>query len=642
MVEQRNDMSGTVSGALIQARDVAFGPPAPVALSGLPPVDVFTGRAEALATLAEALRPADDTAPVVLSAVAGLAGVGKTTLAVRAAHDAVAAGWFPGGVLFIDLQGYDPHHRVTPDAALSTFLRALGLPAEHLPADRAGREALYRSVLAGREPLLVVLDNASTADQVRPLLPNSPKHRILVTSRHTLADLIGARLLDLNVLDDAEAVALVDAAVRAAHPDDDRVTPETAAELVRLCGRLPLALSIVAAILAADPEQPISELVDALRNASTRLGELAYGDSAGVHAAFELSYHRLNPAEARLFRLLSLNPGRQIGVLAAAALADLPERDTAKLLANLRRAHMVEPGEPRGWFRCHDLLRLYAEEQTHGEPDRDAALVRLLDHYVVTTEEIDARRSPTKLVDREALALFDIEHPTLVEVVLLAERTGHLGHAVRLVLAMTGFLFYRRHWDDCAVLFPLALDVARRLDDRPAEARALRRLGKLAREQRRHDEAREHYSAYLTVSRELDDRPRIAQALHNLGSIARLTRDIGVAEAHYDEALIRYRELGDWRGETDILFNLGTVARHKRRFRDAHRHYDEAMALAVANGDVLREARICLFLGILATREREFDTARHWWGLAVERYEGLGNGDMVRNVRKRLAGIRRR
>ncbi|MBB5955581.1 tetratricopeptide (TPR) repeat protein [Saccharothrix tamanrassetensis] len=642
MVEQRNDMSGTVSGALIQARDLALGAQPPVALSGLPPVDVFTGRAEALASLAEALRPADDTAPVVLSAVAGLAGVGKTTLAVRAAHDAVAAGWFPGGALFIDLRGYDPNHRVTPDGALSTFLRALGVPAEHLSADRAGREALYRSMLAGRDAVLVVLDNASSADQVRPLLPNAPAHRVLVTSRHTLADLTGARLLDLNVLTDTEAVALVDAAVRAAGPDDDRVTPETAAELVRLCGRLPLALGIVAAILAGDPELPVGELVDALGNASTRLGELAYGDSAGVRAAFDLSYHRLSPAEARLFRLLSLDPGRQIGVPAAAALADLPERDTAKLLANLRRAHMVEPGEPRGWFRYHDLLRLYAEERARDESERDAALERLFDYYVAATEEADAQRAPTQFISRDAVAWLDTEGPTLVENAVRAAETGHHRHALRLVLAMSRYLFYRRHWDDCEVLFPLALEMARRIGDRTDEVRALRRLGKLAREQRRHDDAREHYTAYLAISRELDDQARVAQALHNLGSIARRVRDLDVAQAHYDEALARYRELGDWRGETDILFNLGTVSRHKRRFPAAHTYYSEAMALAVEHGDVLREARVCLFLGILAARERKSEAARHWWTLAVELYEKLGDGDMVRSIRKRLNRIGRR
>ncbi|CCH34288.1 hypothetical protein BN6_70530 [Saccharothrix espanaensis DSM 44229] len=642
-------------------------------MAGLPPVDVFTGRAEALAGLADALRPKDDAVPVVLSAVAGLAGVGKMTLAVRAAHDAVAAGWFPGGVLFVDLQGYDPQHRVTPEIALSVFLRALGVPAEHVPDGLAGREALYRSLLAERAPVLVVLDNASAAGQVRPLLPNSAAHRVLVTSRHTLADLTGARLIDLTVLEDAEAVALVDAAVRAARPDDDRITPGSAAELVALCGNLPLALSIVAAILAGDPEQPVAELVEALRGASTRLGELAYGDSVGMHAAFDLSYHRLTPAEARLFRLLALNPGRQVGV-PAAALAGVPEREATKLLTALRRAHMVEAGEPRGWFRSHDLLRLYAEERAREDADAEDALVRLLDHYATTVESHDPRGTPTGQFGREALTWFETEQPTLVEAVGTAHRVGRPDLALRLALAMSAYLFYRRLWDDCTRVFPVALEAARRLGGSPAgspggafgervggpldgsrgervgerlggrvgEARVLRRLGRVAREQRRFGDARAYYLEYLEVGRELGDRARVAQAVHNLGSIARLVRELAEAEERYGEALALYRELGDRRGETDILFNLGTVARDRRRYADAHERYGEAMALAVQHGDVLRQARVALCRGIVAAREQDAGAARTWWTRALGQYLELGDENMVRSVRKRLARQRLR
>ncbi|WP_461121816.1 ATP-binding protein [Saccharothrix stipae] len=647
-MDSRNDMSGTVTGPLIQARDVAFTEPAPVALAGLPPVDLFTGRAADLDALAEALRPSPEpaAAPVVLSAVAGLAGVGKTTLAVRAAHDAVEAGWFPGGVLFIDLRGYDPRARLTPDVALSTFLRALGVPAEHVPGERAGREALYRSKLAELPPVLIVLDNASAADQVRPLLPGTRAHRVLVTSRHTLGDLIGARLLDLNVLDAAEAVALLDGAVRAARPDDDRVVadPEAARELVRLGGHLPLALSIVAAILVTDPEQPLDDLVAALGEASTRLGELSFGDSSGVHAAFDLSYHRLTPAEARLFRLLSLNPGRQVSVAAAAALADLPPREAEKLLTSLRRAHMVEPGEPRGWFRLHDLLRLYAGERAEDESaqERQRAVARLLDHYVEVTGESDAQRNPAYEISREALAWLDVEHPTLVEAVLLADRVGHPERALRLAFLLTGFLFYRRHWDDCRVLYEFALGAARRIGDRAAEAQAVHRLARLARETRRRDAAQRLYREFLAFSRELGDRPGTAQALHNLGSIARRNRDLLAAQAHYDEALPLYRELGDWRGEADILFNLGTVARERRRHALADEHYTAAMRLATEHGDRLREARVSVSRGILSRRLHDHEMARHWWREAIGRYQELGRDDMVRSVRKRLSKLPRR
>lgn len=643
MAESRNDMSGTVSGALVQARDIAFAEHPPVALAGLPPVDLFAGRAADLAALAGALRPEPGGAPVVISAVAGLAGVGKTTLAVRAAHDAVAAGWFPGGVLFIDLQGYDPRGRLSPDVALSTLLRALGVSAEHVPAERAGREALYRSLLAQREPVLVVLDNASSADQVRPLLPGTRAHRVLVTSRHTLADLIGARQLDLNVLDDAEAVSLLDGAVRAARADDDRVVadPVAAKELTRLCGHLPLALSIVAAILVADPRQPLEELVAALGEASTRLGELSFGDSSGVHAAFDLSYHRLAPAEARLFRLLSLNPGRQVSTAAAAALADLPDRETAKLLGSLRLAHVVEPGEPRGWFRCHDLLRLYARERADDDPERADAFARLLDHYTEAVREADERRNPAHEFSRAALAWLDVEHPTLVEAALVAARTGHFERALALAFPLSGFLFYRRLWDDCRVLCTTLYDLAVERGDRQARAGAVQRLAKLARETRDHERARALYAEFLELSREAGDVPSVARALHNLGSIARRTGDLATAVECYDRALVHYREVGEWRGEADIVFNLGTVAREQRRYEQAAEHYAEAMRLVLAHGDRLREARVSLFLGILARRRRDVETARHWWTRAVELYRALGNDDMVSSVRKRLVKLRR-
>ncbi|WP_157621338.1 ATP-binding protein [Saccharothrix sp. NRRL B-16348] len=646
-MDSRNDMSGSVTGPLIQARDVAFTEPAPVALAGLPPVDLFAGRAAALDALAQSLRPSQDPAaspPVVLSVVTGLAGVGKTTLAVRAAHDAVAAGWFPGGVLFIDLQGYDERARLTPDVALSTFLRALGVHAEHIPDERAGREALYRSKLAELPPALVVLDNASSADQVRPLLPGTRTHRVLVTSRDTPGDLMGARLLDLNVLDPAEAVSLLDGAVRAARPEDDRVVadPEAAAELVRLCGHLPLALSIVAATLVADPDQPLDALVAALGEASTRLGELSFGDSPRVRAAFDLSYHRLTPAAARLFRLLSLNPGRQVGVAAASALADLPPREAEKLLTSLRRAHMIEAGEPRGWFRWHDLLRLYAKERVAAdEPaaERERAVVRLLDHYAEATRRADARRNPAHEISREALAWFDVEHPTLVDAVLVADREGHPERALRLAFLLTGFLFYRRHWDDCRMLYAFALETAKRIGDRAAEAQAVHRLARLGRDTRHRQEARRWYREFLALSRESGDRPGTAQALHNLGSIARRARELHAAQEYYDEALDLYRELGDWRGEADILFNLGTVARERRRHGSAYEYYTAAMRLATEHADRLREARVSVSRGILSRRLHDHEMARHWWREAIRRYEELGRDDMVRSVRKRLAKL---
>jgi tetratricopeptide (TPR) repeat protein len=651
VTDKRDDMSRTVSGALLQARDVehvSFAARAPVALAGLPSVEGFTGRRPALAELAKALRPADDDgAPVVISAVAGLAGVGKTTLAVRAAHDAVAEGWFPGGVLFVDLQGYDPQQLVTPESALSTFLRALGLPAEHIPAERAGREVLYRSRLAELAgSALIVLDNASSADQVRPLLPGSSAHRVLVTSRHTLGDLAGARQLDLNVLDDEEAVALVDTALRAARPDDDRIAehPDQARELVGLCGHLPLALSIVAAILVDDRDQPVDELTEALREASRRLGELSYGDSLGVHSAFELSYHRLTPAEARLFRLLSLNPGRQVSVQAAAALADLSVRETAKLLNALRRAHMIEYGEPRGWFRCHDLLRLYSEDRAeHDEKpaDRYAAIVRVLDHYAVATRAADEQRNPAVDTYRAAIDWLDTERSTLVDAVVLADRMGCHAQTMRLAFSLGRFLFYRRHWRDCAQTYQLAYAAARQAADWPGVAKAVHGMGKLERELRHHAVAQVHYGELLAICREIGDRPTTAQALHNLGSIARRRSEFDLAIDHYVEALAVYREVGNRRGEADVAHNLGVIARKHRDYQTALEYFGEALHLARLCEDRLRQGRVMEQIGSLASRQHDPAWARDWWGQAVDAYAAAGRTRQAAAVRRKLRRLDR-
>ncbi|GAB2968891.1 hypothetical protein GCM10027184_17360 [Saccharothrix stipae] len=264
----RNEISGTVIGNVVQGRDVSVSLPAafPVAVSGLPAQPVFVGRDIELAQLASSLDPAAaDTigAPVVVSAVAGLAGVGKTALALRAALDATTAGWFPGGVVMVDLRGYDtPERCVQPAAALASLLGALGTPSEHIPPDQGDRERLWRSLLADRHAtgrcMLIVLDNASSAEQVRPLLPGSGGHRVLVTSRDSLADLRGARLFDVDVMSVEYAVELLQRDLAAAHPDDNRIHDDLSAahQLAHLCGGLPLAIRIAAALLAADPGRP--------------------------------------------------------------------------------------------------------------------------------------------------------------------------------------------------------------------------------------------------------------------------------------------------------------------------------------------------------------------------------------------------
>ena len=293
--------------------------PAPSALDALPARAVgFTGREPELRELLDAFDPSAASGPctapeaVVVAAVSGLGGIGKTALAVEAGHEARGKGWFPGGVLFVDLHGYD-EEPVTAGQALEALLRALGTEPEHIPAGEDARAALYRSALAARGsergPVLILADNASSPAQVRPLLPGGAGHRLLVTSRDRLPQL-GARLLALGELTPVESYDLLDRALRIARPADSRVADdlEEAAHLAALCGHLPLALQIAAALLVVDPDKPVVELTAELAASRDLLGHLNDGER-DVRAAFDLSYRRLPPEQARVLRLLALAPG---------------------------------------------------------------------------------------------------------------------------------------------------------------------------------------------------------------------------------------------------------------------------------------------------------------------------------------------
>ncbi|WP_143022861.1 ATP-binding protein [Lentzea jiangxiensis] len=639
----RNELRGEVHGVAMQARDVYLNTPvpAPTALAGLPPVDVgFTGRSADLALLAEALRSPQ---PVVVSTIMGLAGIGKTTLAIKAAHDAVAAGLFSGGVLFIDMQGYSDEIKVEPRIALSVFLQAMGVPASQVPAEQAAREALYRSKLVeSTKPVLVVLDNASSADQVRPLLPPGITHRVLVTSRHTVSDLHGARKITLDVLPAADSTAMLGNALRTANPDDDRLTDDVGKEIADLCGHLPLALSIVAALLSDDPNRPLADVVMSLHDAATRLGELEY-DNLAVRAAFDLSYERLSEDEARLFRLLSINPGRQVNTGAAAALIDLPERETRKLLGGLRRAHMIEHGEPNGWYRFHDLLRLYAADRTRREENsegREAATIRLLDYYVEAAELAESQRPSTETRQR-ALAWLSTERGNLVGAIALAYKRGQYRRVLRLAFAMGTFLFRRRgQSDDGLMAYLLALDAARQLADQVSEVKVLLGLGRIHRDLEDGASAWKRFEAAAAASRTLGDRDTEARALHNMGSIARRRRDYQLAEAMYDRALNLYVLTGDRVGVAEIHCSMGTLARRRLNDDQATEHYMTSIAICREIGHHGFEARAHKRLGVLAKVNGDLLMARGHLEAALAAYQVAGDDYRAVEVRRMLRQLR--
>ncbi|MEV0321049.1 tetratricopeptide repeat protein [Streptomyces sp. NPDC050658] len=665
MNESSNDLSGTVSGTVVQAGHIGelhlaptapavpTAPAAPTALAGLPPdVPEFTGRDAALRAVTAALRPDSGSSPLLVSTLAGTAGVGKTALAVRAAHDAVANGWFPGGVLFVNLQGYDADRALRPDTALSVFLGALGVPDELFPPTYEGRLSLYRSKLADvasrHGAALVFLDNASSTEQIGPLLPASPLHRVLVTSRHTLGDLPGSRIVDIGVLEPDEAAALITRTLRVRRPDDDRVRdePDAVRDLADLCGHLPLALAVVASILAGDPDQSVGELAAALRDRATRLEELAYGDRPSVAAAFELSYARLAPDEARTFRLLSLNLGQQVSVAAAAALTGASLPRARRQLRALRDAHMIEPGEPRGWVRFHDLLRLFAERRRREEDDGagvGAAVDGLLAHYRDSAQDaverlVTAARAGSR--DEATEEWLDTERLNLRAALQLAQQHGRTGVVLPLAHNVSWFLRRRQDWAAGLEVCDMAVRFARSGTDPAQRALALYNKGDFLKHKQDYGRALAAFTAALDGYRELADRAGEARTLHSMGTAARRAGRYADAARHYSAALPLFRELDDRQTTGHTLFNLGNTARGQGDQKGAEDWFGHALDAYRQVGNEIGRARTLQHLGRLAVATDRPDAARGHWEEARTAYGDAGHAECCGGqVAELLAGL---
>ena len=666
---------GTQQGPVLQGRDfrdihigdIVQAAAVPVALAQLPPlVAGFTSRETELAQITALLDPAGDAGTVVVSAVAGLAGVGKTALAVQAARIAREAGWFGGGVLFIDLHGYDDVP-VQPGQALDALLRALGVRAEHIPAGGEERAGLYRSKLADiTDPVLIIADNASAEAQVRLLLPGPGPHRVIVTSRHTLAGL-GARLLDVTVLDDQAGMALLDAALRAARPDDDRIDADQpeAARLAGICGGLPLALQITAALLNADPSRTVSDLVGDLAgdlaDEMRRLDALAYDDGGGtsapsVAAAFELSYRRLDEAAARVFRLLPVNPGPDTSTAAVAALADVPVGEARTVIGRLVRAHLLETAAgAAGRWRMHDLLRLYAGQlsDVRAEADRrEEARDRLLGYFLDTVDAAnDHLRAlpgtpvPASFTSRDdALTWLDAERPSLVAAVTVAASTGRDQIAMQLPLNLSLYLRLRRE-DDLLSVAVISRDAARRLGDQSGEAEAVSNLGSALRFAGRYEEAITAHREDLAIRREIGDRHGEGTALADLGITLWQVPLFEQGIIARRNAAAIFRETGDRRSEGTALTSLALALGKVRRFEEGIAACQDAAVIFGETGDRYGEGKALDNLSLLqgALREVEEAIIRHQKDLALRREVGdrYGEGTALTNLSRQLRDMSR-
>ena len=677
--------------------EVADGP-----WSGIPcptqlPADIgdFTGRETHVAHLCGLLvgeGAAGSSGAVRVAVVNGAGGLGKTTLAVHAAHRVREE--FPDGQLYVDLLGANAQP-AEPGEVLARFLRDLGVEGEKVPARDDERAALFRTRLTGRR-VLILLDNARDAAQVRSLLPGSASCAVLVTTRNRTPDLVSTRFVDLNVLEDTEALALFS---RIVGEERAAAEPDATAEVLVACAGLPLAIRICAARLAARRQWRIATLAGRLRNVHRRLDELSIGDLA-VRASFQVSYGSLlkppvGVDPARVFRLLGLWQGTWIGQAAAAALVGAPEDDIADALETLVDANLLESPAP-DWYRFHDLLRVYATERAQAEESdagRAEALSRLLRWYLDTAQAAADTVSPHRYqVAREpagggdpalafggveeALAWYDDERANLATATRQAVAAGLHDVAWRLPPTLFPVFNRRSSWAECVTMHRVAMESARQGGDRLGEAWVLNQLG-FALAKMRDVEAFGHLAQALAIRREFGDTLGEAQtaialgeghlnidgpgqdalrymrqaadllepmgaislrsvALNNVGEVYFRLGDLDAAAECYIEARDISREIGGY-VEGHALHNLGLVYLRLHRLDEAVASFNEALAKHRAAGLLAGEASTLKDLAEARAQTGNLGEARASLAAAAKIFEQIADRDQAAETASRLA-----
>lgn len=662
-------------------------------------VPAFAGRGTELASLdallpavAEAGSPAP--AAVVIAAVSGTAGVGKTALAVHWAHQ--IAERFPDGQLHVNLRGFDPGGpALEPDEAVRRFLDAFGVPVARIPAGLPAQAALYRSLLAGKR-VLVLLDNARDVEQVRPLLPGSPGCLAIVTSRSHLTGLVateGAYPLTLHLPTAAEARDILTRRLGAHRVARE---PDAVNDIIAGCARLPLALTIAAARAATSPSFPLTvfatELGEAARAATRALDPFHGGDQAtDVRAVFSWSYRALSADAARLFRLLGLHPGPDIAIAATASLAAVPPERARALLAELTRTHLLAEPVP-GRYAFHDLLRAYAAEQAHthdSRRSRDAAVRRVLDHYLHTAHSaamlMEPYLDPIALVPLhpgvivgeaatadDALCWFGVEHATLLAAVHLAASAGFDTHAWQLAWTLSTFLLRRGLWNDQAMACKTGLDAARRTGDTAGEGhslhrlalgyarsgrtrdayplfrRALRQFGKigdhasqaymhvnlgwLSERQQRPADALSHALRAQDLYRVADHRAGLAMVLNEIGYSHALLGHYQQALTYCQRALAAIQELGARSWEEATWDSLGYIHHQLGNHELAVTCYQRSLDLCRERVNGYNEAGTLDRLGDVYHSAGDIVAARRAWTHALRIFDEIDHpdGDQVR------------
>ncbi|MEU8868731.1 AfsR/SARP family transcriptional regulator [Streptomyces umbrinus] len=644
----------------------------------------FTGRLDELARF-RGLLPGSSASAVVIGVIGGMAGVGKTALAVHWAHQ-VADG-FPDGQLYVDLRGFHPSGTVmSPAEAIRSFLGALGVPAQRVPAGLDAQAALYRSLLARRR-VLIVLDNARDTEHVRALLPGAPGCLVVVTSRHQLYGLVaaeGAYSLTLDVLGEDDALRFL----------SDRLGPDRIARdavaaraIVAACGGLPLALAVVSARAAINPAFPLSGIAEELAESEGSLHAFSgEAPAADARSAFSWSYRLLSPEAARVFRLLALHPGADCSVAAAASLAGLRRAEVRPLLAELSRAHLVSETEP-GRFTCHELLRAYGSELCRtldARPERTAARRRMFDHYLhsahaadgvlapsrerltlgppvagtVVSEFADQARAAEWLETNRSVLLAAVEQSArrgcgeqswqlAASIELYLDRSGRrqeqfvaqttaaraaqgLGdvrgqaHAHRALGFANGRL---ERWVDAAGHLARALDLFAHIGDRAGQGRVHRYSAFLANARGRHEEALEHYAQAGLLYREAGRRSGQASVANEVGWTHILTGRYRKALEECGRALAVHQEIGDRNGAAAAWDSLGYAHHHLHEHDRALTCYEHALELYRAIRDRSLEADTLVHIGDTRHAAGEHERAADAWRQALDILDDIGHPD---------------
>ncbi|MEV0254665.1 tetratricopeptide repeat protein [Streptomyces sp. NPDC050732] len=699
-----NEVSGSAAaGVVVQTGSVSggihvHGSPRPAVVPRqLPAAPArFTGRGCELDRLTAVLEEGSDAGPtVVVSAIGGTGGVGKTSLALRWAHEHLER--FPDGQLHINLHGFDPVSKPVPaETAVRAFLDALGVAPGLIPLDPGAQAALYRSLLVGKR-ILIVLDNARDTPQVTPLLPGTSTCTVLVTSRNHLTGLIarGAHLIDLDILADGE-----DRMLLSRHLGEDRIAaePRAVTELLAHCAGLPLALSIVAARAGCQPALPLAVLAEELHEATERLDALNGGDlDTDLRVVMICSLQALGRAAADAFRLLALAPGPDISLPAAASITATSPAKTRQLLRELEIAHLVHQYIP-GRYRMHDLVRLFAAERARqdlAQQDCTMALRRLIDFYLHSahagSQIIYPHKEPRIILEpplqgvsqypltdvESALHWFDAEHPCLLATHNFAIRERLHLQVYQLAWSLDTFHERRHHAQEQFSAWQAGLMAARCLGSSSFQIEADRRLGNACSRLGKHTEAFNYLEQALTLANATADLPsqalthislgavwgeqgderralghslsalvlyeslhqwpKVAHALNNAGYSYAKLGDYEQAQSCCSQALTLARHHGNHPVEANTLHSLGYIAHRTGLHARALRYFEEALAMYRVNGDSYAEAEALEDIGSVWAVLAHLDQARLMWRESLMLYTAQRRNTEAARVQHQLS-----